>query len=183
MTSDHKEKKVSHHAPCKSSSSLSMRERERERGHRNKAEENLPFGALKCNTFPSSLNMLTSSTPVIGCTFSFFSAPWSFLSSCAFAGFDLGTTFRRTVPFPPIKSSHAKKKKGVNRNDPLCEEEANAQHATQTQTQSKRTHIVLRKYKENTLERTDPVRGRLRLQLGQFCLIHFGSIFSVLSAE
>ncbi len=63
---------------------------------------NSPLGALKCNTFPSSLNMLTSSTPVIGCTFSFFSAPCSFLSSCAFAGFDLRTIFRRTVPFPPV---------------------------------------------------------------------------------
>jgi hypothetical protein len=60
-----------------------------------------PLGALKCNTFPSSLNMLTSSTPVIGCTFSFFSAPWSFLSSWVFEGFDLRTIFRRTVPFPP----------------------------------------------------------------------------------
>ncbi len=60
-----------------------------------------PFGAVKCRTLPSSLNMLTSSTPVIGCTFSFLSAPCSFLSSCEFAGFDLRTTFRRTVPFPP----------------------------------------------------------------------------------
>ena len=63
--------------------------------------EDLPLGALKCNTFPSSLNMFTSSTPVIGCTFSFFSAPWSFLSSCVLEGFDLRTIFRRTVPFPP----------------------------------------------------------------------------------
>jgi len=70
-----------------------------------------PFGALKCNTFPSSLNMLTSSTPVIGCTFSFFSAPWSFLSSCAFAGFDLRTTFRRTVPFPPDTRARARVKR------------------------------------------------------------------------
>ena len=63
-----------------------------------------PLGALKCNTFPSSLNMLTSSTPVIGCTFNFFSAPWSFLSSCVFEGFDLRTIFRRTVPFPPERA-------------------------------------------------------------------------------
>jgi len=48
--------------------------------------------------------MLTSSTPVIGCTFSFFSAPWSFLSSCVFEGFDLRTIFRRTVPFPPERA-------------------------------------------------------------------------------
>lgn len=32
-------------------------------------------------TFPSSLNMLTSSIAWMGCTFSFFSDVWSFLSS------------------------------------------------------------------------------------------------------
>lgn len=61
----------------------------------------VPFGALKCNTLPSSLNMFTSSTPWIGCTFSFLRAPWSFLSSCVEEDLDFGTTFLRGVPFPP----------------------------------------------------------------------------------
>jgi len=61
----------------------------------------VPLGALKCSTFPSSLNMLTSSTPGMGWTLSFFKAPCSFLSSWAPDGLAFLTTFRRTVPFPP----------------------------------------------------------------------------------
>lgn len=50
-------------------------------------------------TFPSSLNILTSSIAWIGCTFIFLSVVWSFLSSVPD---DLWTflTFRRGVPFP-----------------------------------------------------------------------------------
>ena len=64
---------------------------------------------LKCSTLPSSRNMLTSSTPGMGCTLSFLSAPWSFLSSCAAAGLVFLTIFRRTVPFPPV---HAQRIRG-----------------------------------------------------------------------
>ena len=41
----------------------------------------VPFGAAKCITLPSSLNMLTSSIAWMGCTLSFFSEVCSFLSS------------------------------------------------------------------------------------------------------
>jgi hypothetical protein len=61
--------------------------------------DNAPLGAAKWMTFPSSLNMLTSSMAWMGWTFSFLSAVWSFLSSvpallCTFL------TFLRGVPFP-----------------------------------------------------------------------------------
>ena len=90
-----------------------------------------PFGAVKCTTFPSSWNMLTSSTPAIGWTLSFFKAyeaeaheggpsarggdrepgepfgrgltPWSFLSSPCAPARGLTTTLRRGVPLPPAK--------------------------------------------------------------------------------
>lgn len=59
----------------------------------------IPFGAEKWITFPSVLNMLTSSMAWMGWTLSFLSAPWSFLSSvpallCTFL------TFLRGVPLP-----------------------------------------------------------------------------------
>lgn len=58
-----------------------------------------PLGAAKWMTFPSSLNMLTSSMAWMGWTFIFFRVVWSFLSS---APEDLWTflTLRRGVPFP-----------------------------------------------------------------------------------
>lgn len=59
----------------------------------------LPFGAAKCITLPSSLNMLTSSIAWMGCTFIFFSVVCNFLSSvpevlCTFL------VLRRGVPLP-----------------------------------------------------------------------------------
>jgi hypothetical protein len=62
----------------------------------------LPFGAPKCTTFPSSLNILTSSTPCRFCVPNFLSAAVNFLSSfggtgCVFCIVLLG------VPFPPIR--------------------------------------------------------------------------------
>ena len=62
-------------------------------------EVDVPFGAAKWMTFPSSLNILTSSIAWIGWTFSFLSEVCSFLSSvpevlCTFF------TFRRGVPLP-----------------------------------------------------------------------------------
>lgn len=67
-------------------------------------EGDIPFGAAKWMTFPSALNMLTSSMAWIGWTFSFLSAPWSFLSSTPkFFGLDL--TLRLGVPFP-LHSPH-----------------------------------------------------------------------------
>lgn len=61
----------------------------------------VPFGAAKCITLPSSLNMFTSSIAWIGWVFSFFSAVCSFLSSptddlCTFLVFLLG------VPLPLV---------------------------------------------------------------------------------
>jgi len=47
--------------------------------------------------------MLTSSTPGIGWTLSFFNAVCNFLSSCAVEGFALRTILRRTEPFPPVQ--------------------------------------------------------------------------------
>ena len=59
----------------------------------------IPLGAPKWMTFPSSLNMLTSSMAWMGWTFIFFRVAWSFLSS---APEDLWTflTLRRGVPLP-----------------------------------------------------------------------------------
>ena len=62
-------------------------------------KHDVPFGAEKCITFPSSLNILTSSIAWIGWTFSFLREVCSFLSSvpevlCTFF------TFRRGVPLP-----------------------------------------------------------------------------------
>jgi hypothetical protein len=59
----------------------------------------VPFGAAKCITLPSSLNMFTSSIAWMGCTFIFFSVVCSFLSSVP----ELLCTFfvlRRGVPLP-----------------------------------------------------------------------------------
>jgi hypothetical protein len=64
----------------------------------------LPRGAAKCNTFPSSLNMLTSSTFPTAVTFNFLRAAWSFLSSPWEAAWDFLTTLRRGVPLPPVLS-------------------------------------------------------------------------------
>lgn len=61
----------------------------------------LPLGCLKCKTLPSSLNMLTSSKPVMGWTLSFLRAAWSFLSSRA-APFGFAATLRLGVPLPPV---------------------------------------------------------------------------------
>ena len=62
----------------------------------------LPRGLPKWMTLPSSLNMLTSSTAGMGCTFIFFRVAWSFLSS---APEDLWTflTLRRGVPLPLLR--------------------------------------------------------------------------------
>lgn len=102
-----------------------------------------PLGVLKCRTLPSSRNMLTSSTPGMGWTLSFFNAPCSFLSSWAVEGFVFRTILRRTVPLPP-RDAHTREwgaapraKGGFGRG-----------------------------------KRTDPVRRRLRLKLGQFCGVH-----------
>jgi hypothetical protein len=59
----------------------------------------IPFGAAKWMTFPSSLNMLTSSIAWMGWTLSFFSEVCSFLSSVPD---DLWTflVLRRGVPLP-----------------------------------------------------------------------------------
>ena len=65
----------------------------------------IPFGAAKWITFPSSLNMLTSSIACIGCTFIFFNDVWSFLSSVP----ELLWTFfifLRGVPFPLCSGSY-----------------------------------------------------------------------------
>ena len=61
------------------------------------ARSSLPLGAEKWMTFPSSLNILTSSMAWMGCTLSFFSDVCSFLSSVPL---DLCTFFalRRGVP-------------------------------------------------------------------------------------
>ena len=60
---------------------------------------NVPFGAAKWMTFPSDLNMLTSSMAWIGWTFIFLRTVWSFFSSTPeFFGLDL--TLRLGVPFP-----------------------------------------------------------------------------------
>ena len=64
---------------------------------------NVPLGVLKWRTLPSSRNMLTSSTPGMGWTLSFLSAPCSFLSSCAVDGFVFRTILRRMVPLPPAQ--------------------------------------------------------------------------------
>jgi hypothetical protein len=50
-------------------------------------------------TFPSLLNMLTSSMAWMGCTLSFFSAVWSFLSSVPALLWTF-LIFRRGVPLP-----------------------------------------------------------------------------------
>lgn len=68
-----------------------------------------PLARGKWMTFPSSLNMLTSSTPVTGWTLSFFNAVWSFLSSPPTADpFGLRTPLRRGVPFPPAQHKRRK---------------------------------------------------------------------------
>lgn len=46
-------------------------------------KQNVPLGAVKCSTFPSSRNILTSSIPPMFWTLIFFNAVCSFLSSCA----------------------------------------------------------------------------------------------------
>lgn len=65
---------------------------------RRKLEE-IPLGAAKWMTFPSSLNMFTSSMAWMGWTLSFLRDVWSFLSSVPE---DLWTffCFLRGVPFP-----------------------------------------------------------------------------------
>lgn len=102
-----------------------------------------PFGAVKWSTLPSSLNILTSSTPGIGWTLSFFSAPWSFLSSWAPEGLVFRTIFLRTVPLPP----GFEKGRRISR-------AANFERA--------KPRAVL----------TDPVCGRESLQFCQFCGVH-----------
>ncbi len=59
----------------------------------------IPLGAAKWMTFPSSLNMFTSSIAWMGCTLSFLSEVCSFLSSVPD---DLWTFFftRLGVPLP-----------------------------------------------------------------------------------
>jgi hypothetical protein len=59
----------------------------------------LPLGAEKWMTFPSLLNMLTSSMAWMGCTLSFLRAPWSFLSSVPELLWTF-LTFLRGVPLP-----------------------------------------------------------------------------------
>ena len=59
----------------------------------------VPFGAAKWMTFPSSLNMFTSSMAWMGWTFSFFREVWSFLSSVPEVLWTF-FTFRRGVPLP-----------------------------------------------------------------------------------
>lgn len=61
--------------------------------------ETLPLGAEKWITFPSSLNMLTSSMAWIGCTLSFLRDVCSFLSSVPEVLWTF-FTFRRGVPLP-----------------------------------------------------------------------------------
>lgn len=63
------------------------------------AWDDVPFGAEKWMTFPSLLNMLTSSMAWMGWTLSFFSAVWSFLSSVPAALWTF-LTFLRGVPLP-----------------------------------------------------------------------------------
>lgn len=63
----------------------------------------IPFGAAKWMTFPSLLNMLTSSMAWMGWTLSFLRACWSFLSSVA-DRWGARFIFRRGVPFPPIRA-------------------------------------------------------------------------------
>lgn len=65
----------------------------------NAMTEDVPLGAAKWITFPSSLNIFTSSIAWIGCTLSFLSEVCSFLSSvpdvlCTFF------CFLRGVPLP-----------------------------------------------------------------------------------
>ena len=59
----------------------------------------VPFGAAKWITFPSSLNMFTSSMAWMGWTFSFLREVWSFLSSVPDVLWTF-FTFRRGVPLP-----------------------------------------------------------------------------------
>jgi hypothetical protein len=58
-------------------------------------EADTPFGEEKWRTRLSSLNMFTSSIPLMGWTGSFLSAAWSFLSSPVPAAFGFLTTLRR----------------------------------------------------------------------------------------
>ena len=66
--------------------------------------KDIPFGAAKWMTLPSSLNMFTSSIAWIGWTLSFLSDVCSFLSSVPD---DLWTflVLRRGVPFPLYSDS------------------------------------------------------------------------------
>lgn len=64
--------------------------------------EDIPLGAAKWMTFPSSLNMFTSSMAWMGWTFIFLRAVWSFLSSTPEEADFEGAFFilRRGVPLP-----------------------------------------------------------------------------------
>lgn len=72
---------IVHHIPNEKIKQESRNERGKEGKVGGRKEKDAPLGEAKCNTFPSSLNMLTSSTPATEVTFSFLSAAWSFRSS------------------------------------------------------------------------------------------------------
>jgi len=92
------------HSPLETNPTpLSLKDDTQSQSEQNsKEEQDSPLGLAKWSTFPSSLNMLTSSTPAIWVTFNFLSAAWSFRSSPWEEAWDFLTTLRRGVPFPPI---------------------------------------------------------------------------------
>lgn len=126
----------------------------------------VPFGALKCKTFPSSWNILTSSIPGMACTLSFLRATCSFLSSWAAAAPLFLTTFRLGVPFPPTAGRDEEFACKVSARF-LCH---NWRGKARTQADSRGRRVW-----HWLCARTDSVLRALGLEFGQLFCVHGGA--------